>query len=221
MSCLPTACCQTRAQRRVPLATGRCFGTSTTVCRILNSSTKKTWYVLELKITKHYIAVLKHAYSPTPRLFWYANVSTQHLHPTSPQMDCLTDIQIATRKFCHRQYTWFRGDNMFTWVNTAAVTAEVAQTIVSRCAEPFHTGGSGTQEVAWLTKEEQKALKGYLTKLTLMHRDDAVERVLDFVRQHLPADVDPLEGDVEMRRDRGRNAQVNKMEQGSTASRVT
>ncbi len=44
------------------------------------------------------------------------------------------DVQAATRRLCHSQLSWFRGEAAFTWVDAAPPAAEVAAAVAAQLA---------------------------------------------------------------------------------------
>ncbi|KAK9915049.1 hypothetical protein WJX75_004116 [Coccomyxa subellipsoidea] len=103
-------------------------------------------------------------------------------HVTSDNLvQMVRDIQRASRNLCHRQLSWFRDEPLFQWVDAARQPSDIVDDIIASLADDTHKGSSG--EDGRLSKQEERELKSYITKLHLFEREDIVQESLSTVRK--------------------------------------
>ena len=85
-------------------------------------------------------------------------------------------VAAASRRLAHSQYTWFRGDPLYRWVDVKGETPNaVAATIKKLVDAPSHD--PGPPAAGRLTPAQESALKRYMPELTVLAADDALARV--------------------------------------------
>lgn len=92
------------------------------------------------------------------------------------QVQLVRDTQAATRQFCTRQMTWFRGDPMYDWVDATQASDQVVHHIAASIAQPQHIVAQGNG--GRLTKEEQQMMKRYSSRLARFSQPQVVEQVM-------------------------------------------
>ena len=98
------------------------------------------------------------------------------------QVQLVAEVQRASRNLCHRQLSWFRDEPLFAWVDADRDAADVSADIVARLARGRpHQAERGSFN-GRLTKEEERELKAYVTRLQLFNRQDVVQATLDSIR---------------------------------------
>jgi hypothetical protein len=85
-------------------------------------------------------------------------------------------VAAASRRLAHSQYTWFRGDPLYRWLDVggrdpAAVASELAALIAADAHDP------GTGDGGRLTPAQADALKRYVPRLTVLADDAALAGV--------------------------------------------
>lgn len=73
-------------------------------------------------------------------------------------VQCVRDMQSASRKFCHRQFTWFRGDDMYSWVSAG----EGPQAPLDEIVRQYTSDGphQGSDICAWLCMRARVCMCG-------------------------------------------------------------
>lgn len=56
------------------------------------------------------------------------------------QVQCVKDVQTASRKFCHRQYCWFRDDDLYLWVDASEGPDNAIEEMLSNFKLNLHKG---------------------------------------------------------------------------------
>ena len=95
----------------------------------------------------------------------------------------VNEIQMLNRAYAKRQFTWFRGEERYAWVDASGDSDDVARRVLREFERDEHRGGG--EEIADLTKEELNALKRYRPKLVVLNDKAVLERVVDKVRSHV------------------------------------
>ena len=95
----------------------------------------------------------------------------------------VNEIQMLNRAYAKRQFTWFRGEERYAWVDASGDSDEVARRVLREFERDEHRGGG--EEIADLTKEELNALKRYRPKLVVLNDKAVLERVVDKIRSHV------------------------------------
>ena len=95
----------------------------------------------------------------------------------------VNEIQMLNRAYAKRQFTWFRGEERYAWVNASGDSDDVARRVLREFERDEHRGGG--EEIADLTKEELNALKRYRPKLVVLNDKAVLERVVDKIRSHV------------------------------------
>lgn len=87
-------------------------------------------------------------------------------HPLAPAaLEAVTGVQTASRRFCHRQTSWFRGDANFRWLDASEGTEAAVERVLA-CVEAAREGSEGPvpkgpppEEPR--TKEQEREFKRY------------------------------------------------------------
>ena len=95
----------------------------------------------------------------------------------------VNEIQMLNRAYAKRQFTWFRGEERYAWVDASGDSDDVARRVLREFERDEHRGGG--EEIADLTKEELNALKRYRPKLVVLNDKAVLERVVDKIRSHV------------------------------------
>ena len=95
----------------------------------------------------------------------------------------VNEIQMLNRAYAKRQFTWFRGEERYAWVDASGDSDDVARRVLREFERDEHRGGG--EEIADLTKEELNALKRYRPKLVVLNDKAILERVVDKIRSHV------------------------------------
>ena len=95
----------------------------------------------------------------------------------------VNEIQMLNRAYAKRQFTWFRGEERYAWVDASGDSDDVARRVLREFERDEHRGGG--EEIADLTKEELNALKRYRPKLVVLNDKVVLERVVDKIRSHV------------------------------------
>ena len=95
----------------------------------------------------------------------------------------VNEIQMLNRAYAKRQFTWFRGEERYTWVDASGDSDDVARRVLREFERDEHRGGG--EEIADLTKEELNALKRYRPELVVLNDKAVLERVVDKIRSHV------------------------------------
>jgi tRNA dimethylallyltransferase len=89
------------------------------------------------------------------------------------------EIQALNRAYAKRQFTWFRGESRYAWIDTTDGRDAIARRILSEFDRDEHRAGG--EEIGDLSKEELNLLKRYRPELTVLSDKSAVKRVLDSI----------------------------------------
>ncbi len=95
----------------------------------------------------------------------------------------VNEIQMLNRAYAKRQFTWFRGEERYAWVDASGDSDDVARRVLREFERDEHRGGG--EEIADLTKEELNALKRYRPELIVLNDKAVLERVVDKIRSHV------------------------------------
>lgn len=95
----------------------------------------------------------------------------------------VNEIQMLNRAYAKRQFTWFRGEERYAWVDASGDSDDVARRVLREFERDEHRGGG--EEIADLTKEELNALKRYRPELVVLNNKAVLERVVDKIRSHV------------------------------------
>ena len=95
----------------------------------------------------------------------------------------VNEIQMLNRAYAKRQFTWFRGEERYAWVDASGDSDDVARRVLREFERDEHQGGG--EEIADLTKEELNALKRYRPELVVLNNKAVLERVVDKIRSHV------------------------------------
>ena len=95
----------------------------------------------------------------------------------------VNEIQMLNRAYAKRQFTWFRGEERYAWVDASGDSDDVARRVLREFERDEHRGGG--EEIADLTKEELNALKRYRPELVVLNDKAVLERVVDKIRSHV------------------------------------
>ena len=95
----------------------------------------------------------------------------------------VNEIQMLNRAYAKRQFTWFRGEERYAWVDASGDSDDVARRVLREFERDEHQGGG--EEIADLTKEELNALKRYRPELVVLNDKAVLERVVDKIRSHV------------------------------------
>ena len=95
-------------------------------------------------------------------------------------LELLKEIQGLNRAYAKRQFTWFRGESKYSWIDASRSCEDIARRVLTEfeCDE-HHAGG---EQMADVSKEELEVLKRYRPHLSVLSDASAMERVLDRIR---------------------------------------
>ncbi|CEF98535.1 tRNA isopentenyltransferase [Ostreococcus tauri] len=95
-------------------------------------------------------------------------------------LELLKEIQGLNRAYAKRQFTWFRGESKYLWIDASSSCEDIARRVLTEfeCDE-HHAGG---EQMADVSKEELEVLKRYRPHLSVLSDASAMERVLDRIR---------------------------------------
>ena len=94
-------------------------------------------------------------------------------------LELVNEIQMLNRAYAKRQFTWFRGESRYAWINVDDDRDAVARRILSEFDRDEHRAGG--EEIGDLSKDELNLLKRYRPALTVLSDKRAVKRVLDSI----------------------------------------
>lgn len=95
--------------------------------------------------------------------------------------------QQDTRRLATKQMTWFRGENLYRWMDSPDTNCEESiEKVADRIVEEFNAdrprpGDQGTRGL--VEKEELRALKAYRTELTIFQDVAEQEKVLELLHR--------------------------------------
>jgi len=94
-------------------------------------------------------------------------------------LELVNEIQMLNRAYAKRQFTWFRGESRYAWINVDDDRDAVARRILSEFDRDEHRAGG--EEIGDLSKDELNLLKRYRPALTVLSDKRTVKRVLDSI----------------------------------------
>ena len=95
-------------------------------------------------------------------------------------LELLREIQSLNRAYAKRQFTWFRGEPRYAWIDASSSSDDVARRVLTEFARDEHpTGGA---EISDVSKDELNVLKRYKPRLSFLDDARALQSVVDRVR---------------------------------------
>jgi hypothetical protein len=94
------------------------------------------------------------------------------------------DVATASRNLVKSQYTYFRDEPLFAWVEASDHEAAF-QTVAAALEAPHHAGNCGDHDSGRLDAAAQKALRLYAPRWQLLKQGEVMEGVLGWVHQVL------------------------------------
>lgn len=95
-------------------------------------------------------------------------------------LELLREIQSLNRAYAKRQFTWFRGESRYAWIDASASSEDVARRVLTEFERDEHPAGGA--EISDVSKDELNELKRYKPRLSYLDDARALQSVVDRVR---------------------------------------
>lgn len=95
-------------------------------------------------------------------------------------LELLREIQSLNRAYAKRQFTWFRGERRYAWIDASSSSDDVARRVLTEFERDEHPAGGA--EISDVSKDELNVLKRYKPRLSFLNDARALQSVVDRVR---------------------------------------